>query len=149
FLGDLQTIWTARERLAGYLQALERAGVARDDRLIRTGLRDPDAAAGAVDEMLALPDPPTAIFAGQNLLTIGSVHALGNAGLQDRVALIGFDDVPLADMIDPAISVVAQDPGALGRAAADLLFRRLDGQAGPAVRRVVPVTLIARGSGEI
>ena len=149
FLGDLLTIWTARERLAGYLQALERAGVPRDDRLIRADLRDPDAAARAVDEMLALPDPPTAIFAGQNLLTIGSVHGLGNAGLQDRVALIGFDDVPLADMIDPAISVVAQDPQALGRAAAELLFRRLDGEAGPAVRRVIPVTLIARGSGEI
>jgi LacI family transcriptional regulator, galactose operon repressor len=149
FLGDLLTISTAKERLTGYSQALERAGITRDDRLIRTGLRDPDAAAAAVNELLALPDPPTAVFTGQNLLTIGGVHALRNAGLQRRIALIGFDDVPLADLIDPAISVVAQDPQELGHAAAELLFRRLDGQATEAVHRVVSVTLIARGSGEI
>jgi LacI family transcriptional regulator len=117
--------------------------------LIRTDLPDADAAAAAVDEMLALPNPPTAIFTSQNLLTIGGTRALRNAGLQGRIALIGFDDVPLADMVDPAISVVAQDPQALGRAAAELLFRRLDGQDGAAVHRVIPVTLIARGSGEI
>jgi LacI family transcriptional regulator len=63
--------------------------------------------------------------------------------------LIGFDDVSLADMIDPAISVVAQDPQALGRAAADLLFRRLDGEEIDAVQVVIPVNLIPRGSGEI
>ena len=149
FLGDLLTISTAKERLAGYLQTLERAGIGRDDRLTRTDLHDSDAAAAAVEEMLALPDPPTALFTGQNLLTIGGVHALRSAGLHRRVALIGFDDIPLADMLDPSISVVAQDPQALGRAAAGLLFRRLDGDAGEAVHRVVPVTLIARGSGEI
>ena len=99
--------------------------------------------------MLALPDPPTAVFTGQNLLTIGGVHALRRARLQRRVALIGFDDVSLADMVDPAISVVAQDPQALGRAAAELLFRRLDGEAGEPIHRVIPVALIARGSGEI
>jgi LacI family transcriptional regulator len=99
--------------------------------------------------MLALSDPPTAFFTGQNLLTIGGVHALRNAGVQRRVALIGFDDIPMADMVEPAISVVAQDPQALGRAAADLLFRRLDGETTPAVQHVVPVTLIPRGSGEL
>jgi LacI family transcriptional regulator len=149
FLGDLLSISTARERLAGYLQAIERAGIARDDRLIRTDLRDPDAAASAVAEMLTVPEPPTAVFTAQNLLTIGGVHALRNAGLQRRVALIGFDDVSLADMVDPAISVVAQDPQALGRAAAELLFGRLDGDDSDAVHRVIPVSLIARGSGEI
>src|SRR5581483_1808955 len=92
FLGDLLTISTAKERLAGHLHALERAGIARDDTLIRTGLRDPDAAAAAVEEMLGLPDPPTAVFTGQNLLTIGGVHALRRAGLQSRVSLIVLVD---------------------------------------------------------
>jgi LacI family transcriptional regulator len=77
------------------------------------------------------------------------VRALRRAGLEREVALIGFDDISLADMLDPAISVVAQDPQALGRAAADQLFRRLDGDAAPAVHQVIPVTLVARGSGEI
>jgi LacI family transcriptional regulator len=149
FLGDLLSISTAEERLAGYLQSLTQAGIARDDHLIRTELRDPEASAATVDEMLALDDPPTAFFTGQNLLTIGGVHALRSAGMQRRVALIGFDDIPMADMVDPAISVVAQDPQALGRAAADLVFRRLDGDTSPRAQHVEPVALIPRGSGEI
>jgi LacI family transcriptional regulator len=149
FLGDLLTISTAEERRRGYMYALESAGVPVDDRLMRVDLRDADAAARAVDEMLALPEPPTAFFAGQNLLTIGGVRALRRAGREREVALLGFDDVPLADMLDPAISVVAQDPQALGAAAAEQLFRRLDGDTAAAVHQVVPVTLIARGSGEI
>jgi LacI family transcriptional regulator len=149
FLGDLLSISTAEERLRGYRQALDGAGVAVDPELIRTELRDPDVAAAAVNEMLALPDPPTALFTAQNLLSIGGVRALRRAGRQREIALIGFDDVSLADMLDPAISVVAQDPQALGRTAADQLFRRLDGDTGPAVNLVIPVTLIPRGSGEI
>jgi LacI family transcriptional regulator len=148
FLGDLLSISTADERLKGYTQALDRAGV-NDGALIRTGLRDSEAAVGAVDELLALPDPPTALFTSQNLLTIGGVRALRRAGLERRIALIGFDDVALADIVEPAISVVAQDPQAMGQVAAELLFRRLDGDTSPSVHHVMPVNLIARGSGEI
>ena len=149
FLGDLLSISTAQERLRGYKQALAAARAPVEDDLIRTELRDSDAAARAIDEMLALPQPPTAFFTGQNLLTIGGVRALRRAGREREIALIGFDDISLADMVDPAVSVVAQDPQAIGRAAADQLFRRLDGDTAPAVHRVIPVTLIARGSGEI
>jgi LacI family transcriptional regulator len=149
FLGDLLSISTAQERLRGYVQALDSAGLEVDDALVRAGLRDPEAAARAIEEMLGLPEPPTAFFTGQNLLTIGGVRALRRAGHEREIALIGFDDVSLADMVDPAISVVAQDPQEIGRAAADQLFRRLDGDTAPAVHHVIPVTLLARGSGEI
>lgn len=149
FLGDLPSISTAEDRLRGYTRALERAGLGIDSAMIRTGLRDSEAAAGAVDELLAQPDPPTALFTSQNLLTIGGIRALRRAGLERRIALIGFDDVALADVVEPAISVVAQDPQAIGRSAAELLFRRLDGDRSPSVHSVVPVTLIARGSGEL
>ena len=70
-------------------------------------------------------------------------------GAQHRIALIGFDDVLLADLLDPPVSVVAQDPAAIGRAAAELLFARLDGEDAPPRHLVVPTRLIARGSGEI
>jgi len=149
FLGDLLSISTAQERLRGYVQALDSARLEVDDALVRAGLRDPEAAARAIDDMLELPEPPTAFFTGQNLLTIGGVRALRRAGREREIALIGFDDVSLADMVDPAISVVAQDPQAIGRAAADQLFRRLDGDTAPAVHHVIPVSLLARGSGEI
>lgn len=149
FLGDLLSISTARERLSGYTQVLESGGFVVDEDLIRTELRDPEAAARAIDAMLALPEPPTAFFTAQNLLTIGGVRALRRAGRQHEIALIGFDDVSLADAVEPPVSVVAQDPQALGRRAADQLFRRLDGDTAPAVHLVIPVALIPRGSGEI
>jgi LacI family transcriptional regulator len=77
------------------------------------------------------------------------LRTLHVAGLQHRVALIGFDDISLADMVEPAVSVVAQDPQALGRRAAERLFQRLDGDKSPPRHDVLPVTLIARGSGEL
>jgi LacI family transcriptional regulator len=149
FLGDLPSIWTADQRLRGYTEAVARAGIHYDDALVRPGLRGPEAAVRAVDELLALPDPPTAIFTSQNLLTIGGIRALRNAGLQHQIALIGFDDLALGDIVEPAVSVVAQDPQAIGRAAAELLFRRMEGDGSPSVHHVVPVRLLARGSGEI
>src|SRR6185437_9405488 len=149
FLCDLLSISTAEERFRGFREALEEAGIDASEELIRTELRDPASAVRAVDEMLGLPEPPTAFFTAQNLLTIGGVSALRRAGRERDIALIGFDDIPLADMLDPAITVVAQDPQAIGRAAAELLFRQLDHASGGTVHKVVPVTLIARGSGEI
>src|SRR5207247_9411376 len=89
FLGDLLSISTAEQRLRGYTQALEAAGVSADDTVIRTELRDPNAAARAVDEMLALRDPPTALFTGQNLLTIGGVRTLREIRRQRQIATLG------------------------------------------------------------
>jgi LacI family transcriptional regulator len=149
YVGDLPSISTAEQRLRGYTQALTVAGIRHDEALVRTGIRDPDAAVPAVRELLSLPDPPTALFTSQNLSTIGAIRTLRSIGLERRIALIGFDDVALADLLEPAISVVAQDPQALGHSAAELLFRRLDGDASPWVHEVIPVKLIARGSGEI
>jgi len=65
------------------------------------------------------------------------------------VALVGFDDFLLADLLEPGITVIAQDPAAIGRTAAGVLFRRLDGDRSPAQRYVVRTRMIARGSGEI
>jgi LacI family transcriptional regulator len=70
-------------------------------------------------------------------------------GCRTRVALVGFDDVLLADVVRPRLTVVAQDPAGLGRRAAEPLFERLDGYGGPPRRAVLGTTLIARGSGEL
>jgi DNA-binding LacI/PurR family transcriptional regulator len=112
-------------------------------------LQDSGMAARAMQELLATEDPPTAVFAAQNLITLGAVAALRGQGLQHTVALVGFDDLPLADAVDPGLTVIAQDAGGLGRAAAETLFARLDGDAEPTRRVVLPTALIARGSGEI
>jgi LacI family transcriptional regulator len=148
FLGDHERIYTCVERLRGYREALAGAGLPADPALIRLDL-DQVAVAGAVDALLALPDPPTALLASQNLLTIGAVHALRDRGLQHRIAFVGFDDVPLADALEPSVTVVAQQPVTLGRRAAELLFSRIDGYDGAGRTILVETELVPRQSSEL
>jgi len=149
FLGDLVTIRTAADRFAGYVEAVERAGESVDLTIVRRDLHSSEAARAAVEELLRLADPPTAIFAAQNSLGIGAFAGLRGLRRQFDVALVGFDDFPLADLLDPGVTVVAQDPAAIGRLAAEILFRRLDGDQTPSRIEVVATRLIIRGSGEI
>jgi LacI family transcriptional regulator len=99
--------------------------------------------------LLSSADPPTALFASQNLVTIGTVKALRQACLQEKIALVGFDDFPLADVLVPGITAITQDVAQLGHLAAELLFARLDGDDSPARTHVVPTGIVTRGSGEI
>jgi LacI family transcriptional regulator len=89
------------------------------------------------------------VFTSQNLITIDAVRALHDLGLARSVALVGFDDVVLGDVVEPGLTVLAQDPVGLGRTAAQLLFLRLDGEEGPSQQIVLTPRLIARGSGEL
>jgi LacI family transcriptional regulator len=149
FLGDRPLVFTAAERRRGYRDALAAAGIPTEPALERVGLVDSAAAERAARELLLAPEPPSAIFAGQNLITIGTMRALRQLGLQRDVALIGFDEVTLADMVEPGVTVVLQDPYELGRQAAELLFSRLGGFTGESRLIVVPTQLVPRGSGEI
>jgi LacI family transcriptional regulator len=145
FLGDRPELATAAERLRGYREALATHGLA-DPELVWW----PDGGAyDATRDLLSRPDPPTAVFTAQNLITIEAVRALHDLDLHREVALVGFDDVPLGDIVAPGLTVVAQDPIALGRTAAQLLFARVDGEAGPSRTVVLPVSLVVRGSGEL
>jgi LacI family transcriptional regulator len=147
YLGDHRNIWTLRERHAGYLDALAAAGAPADPELVHHGLRTRAHAARATEQLLALPRPPTALFASNDLITMGALDGLGAAA--GRVALVGFDDFPMADKLSPPVSVVSQDAGTLGAAAAQLLFSRLDGATGPARSVLLLTHFLARGSGEM
>jgi LacI family transcriptional regulator len=149
FLGDQPRIYTATERRKGYRGALESHSIAFDPALVRMELNSSEAASVAAADLLAGDDPPTALFTAQNLITIGAVQRLRALGLHRRVALVGFDDIPLADAVEPGLTVVAQEPHELGRLTAERLFARIDGDAGPTQRLVVPTRLIERGSGEL
>src|SRR3954449_2708180 len=138
YLGDRRRIHSATERLRGHTEALAAAGLAYDPALVRMELEDSGMAARATADLLALADPPTAVFAAQNLITLGAVAALRARGVQHEVALVGLHDLPLADAVDPGLTVVAQDAGGLGRAAAEALFARLDGDGEPSRRGVLP-----------
>jgi LacI family transcriptional regulator len=149
FLGDLSSLWTATERHAGYVEGLATEGITLHPRLVVMDVRGGEDAERAVSALLSSAEPPTALLTGRNLITIGAIHALQRLGLQHRVALVGFDDFPLADLLDPRVSVIAQSPATIGRTAAELLFARLDGDRRPPQHVVVPTRLIARGSGEL
>ena len=148
-LVDRITIHTANERRKGFLEELGRWGVPTADVHIATELHGAEDAERVLLEMLASPRPPTAVFSAQNLITIGALHALRKAGKEHSVALIGFDDLPLADLLVPAVTVVIQDAQEIGRTAAERVFRRLDGEDLPIEKLVIPTRLVERGSGEI
>ena len=149
YLGDATSIRTAADRLEGYRRGLAAAGVTVPEELVVPGLRTPDASQAAMSQLLELADPPTAVFAGRNTVSIGVVRALRQAGLQHRIALVGFDDFPLADILEPALTVIRQDVGRIGASVGELLFRRMDGDDGEPRHVLVQPTLVPRGSGEL
>ncbi|MFC6704586.1 LacI family DNA-binding transcriptional regulator [Flexivirga alba] len=145
FVGDTVR-YTGSQRLAGYREALSAAGLPFDRHLVRRA-HDAEHARAAARELLALDDAPTAIFAGNNLLTRGVLEALGPQ--RREIAVVGFDDFPFATLMEPPVTVVGQDAAELGRSGALQLFRRLEGESGPVQEIVLATTLVARGSGEL
>lgn len=147
YCGDLPQLWTAQQRRTGFAAGLADAGLSPV--AIIEGLHNEQLASSAVTDLLSTPEPPTAIFTAQNLVTIGAIRALRDVGLQHSVGLVGFDDVPLGDMLEPGVTVIAQDPYEIGRAAAERAFRRLDGDTSEPQIVVIPSVLVSRGSGEL
>jgi LacI family transcriptional regulator len=132
---DDTAIFTARERCRGFREVAAHA-------ILRTGVHDAETAERVAGELLALADPPTGIFCGNNRITIGVLRALADGGA--RADLVGFDDLELAELLSLRVSAVAYDPAALGRKATELLGDRADGDAGPPRRVILPTRLVAR-----
>jgi LacI family transcriptional regulator len=145
YLGDNPGIFTARERHRGYRSAMSAADLPVADSWVAMGTPTAASVQAALERMLAAPEPVTAIFCGNNRISVLALHVL--AALRKTVAMVGFDDFELADLL--GITVIAQDTAELGRQAAELLFRRLDGDRSPTHRIVIPTRLISRGSGEL
>jgi DNA-binding LacI/PurR family transcriptional regulator len=119
---------TARLRVAGYRTALAEAGLAADSAL----LKEPasytrEEGAKAMNELLALPRPPDAVFCFTDLLAIGAMRAVHDHGLRvpDDIAVMGFDDIAEGRFSVPSLSTIAPDKDQLAEAAVGLLERRL------------------------
>ncbi len=147
FLGDRLVYWSAAERRQGFLDEMAAAGLPTP--WVVTDLHGPDEAETGALEVLGAEPRPTALFTAQNFVTIGAVRALHRLGLQHEIAVVGFDDVELADVVEPAISIVPQDPTELGRLAGERLYQRLADGTPPQPPTSLPVDVVARGSGEI
>jgi LacI family transcriptional regulator len=149
FFGDDAVVFSAGLRLEGFRTAMSAAGIGVGPHRVVTGRHTPAVWRQILTDYLRAAEPPTAIFTAQNYITVGAAQALHHLGLQHEIAHIGFDDVDLAEVVEPGISVVPQHPLELGRRAAAMLFRRIEGDGGPAMYEVLASDIIARGSGEL
>jgi LacI family transcriptional regulator len=118
---------TTDERVAGYKAALQAAGLAFDPQLLVNGGSNTEPARQATVQLLGLDAPPTAIMAGNNLMTLGAMHALRDAQLEvpGQMALVGFDDFDWADFFVPRRTLIAQPVNELGARAVHLLLQRM------------------------
>lgn len=118
---------TAVQRLQGYQHALAAAGLPLDDNLVRFADFRTGGGYQAMSSLLAGTPRPDAVFAGNNLMTVGAVECLVDSGIAmpDEMGVVGFDDVPWATLVRPSLTTVAQPTYELGRAAAELLVDRI------------------------
>ncbi|WP_033291925.1 LacI family DNA-binding transcriptional regulator [Amycolatopsis jejuensis] len=146
FLGDSPDIFTASERQRGFREGCVRNGISYDESLVVMQTPTPETVGRAVHQLLRGPAAATAVVAGNNRVAVHLLRALAHA--EHRPALVSFDDFELADLLDPPVTVVAHDVSALGHAAAELLFARIQGDQSAPRKVVLPVHLVPRGSGE-
>lgn len=127
YLGGIKRISTTRERYEGYRTALSDAGIDEDPALVRYGESRMESGQRLVEELLDSPEPPTALFAGNDLTMLGAYVALCERGLSipRDMAVVGYDDVPWALAMAPPPTVVRQPGREMGRRAADMLMRRI------------------------
>jgi LacI family transcriptional regulator len=145
FLGAPVSIATTPRRLHGYRTALAEADITEDPKLVSL-VTDDDQASKAVLEQLGLEQPPTALFSSNARCSISIIPVLQSIDRSD-IALVGFGDFPLAASLQPALTVLDQDPIAVGRTAATRLFDRIDHPNRRLKRKtVLPVQLVQRGS---
>jgi DNA-binding LacI/PurR family transcriptional regulator len=136
-----------QDRLEGYRQALAARGIPVDEDLIAEG--DFTEGGGRAAMRRLLPHRPTAVFAASDMMAVGAIKVLREAGLRvpEDVAVVGFDDIPLASMVEPPLTTVRQPIEQLGSMAVELLVSLMENPGEETVHRVVlPTELVIRAS---
>jgi LacI family transcriptional regulator len=135
------------DRLRGYRQALQACGLAYRDEYVAYGDFYVESGRRAMADLLALDEPPTAVFAASDMMALGAIRAAVDAGLAvpADLSVIGFDDIQLADHMNPPLTTVRQDKAGLGAAAGAALVHLIDGDPVPH-STVLAVELVRRGS---
>lgn len=136
------------ERMAGYRQALAEARIAFDPTLVVYGDLTEAGGVCAMETLLKLPTPPTAVFAFNDRMALGAIHALKQAGYRvpEDMAVVGFDDIPLAAMADPPLTTVRQPAHEMGTVAARMIVGLIEGKIDRFPALVLPALLVVRRS---
>jgi LacI family transcriptional regulator len=127
-VGGLRTTSSGRLRYQGYCQALERCGLPIEEQLITEGEFTYDGGQKCMNELLSDPLPPTAVFATSDVMALGAMRAIEDAGLRipADISLIGFDDIVDASRVRPSLTTVAQPIYEMGVTSAEILFTRIE-----------------------
>jgi len=136
------------QRRKGYLKALAHAGVKAFKPWQQTGNFRQASGYEAMLQLLALPKPPRAVLVANNLMTLGALAAIHEKKLRipDDIAVIGFDDMPWAPSLNPALTAIAQPAIELGQAAATLLLERIAMPSRPTQSIMLRTQLVIRAS---
>ena len=138
----------ASQREAGYREALREYGLKIDPSLEIEGyLRVDDGVYGA-KKLVSLADPPTAIFAVNDQMAIGAVYYLKKKGfnIPEDISIIGFDDVPMASLMDPPLTTMAQPTLEIGATAVKMILKIISGEKISERKRFLKTKLVVRGS---
>jgi LacI family transcriptional regulator len=148
FITGSMDLGAAIDRLDGYKSALRVHHIAEDPRLIYEGtFFQPDGYAGG-RALLNLEDLPTAIFASNDVMAMGAMDAIRSCGLRvpEDVSILGFDDIPQAALVRPALTTVRQPLEQMGRLATQMLIDKLRNPEKEISRVELPTQLIVRDS---
>jgi len=148
-LSGPQGVSSADDRVAGYQRAMAEAGLDHQNGSIFYGEFTQQSGYAMMQQALAAAPRLSAVFAGNNFITIGAFKAVRDAGLKvpENIALVGFDDLPVALVIDPFFTVASQPAYEMGKQATELLLARIAGQAPPQYQEIVlPTEIIVRRS---
>ncbi|MGW1061593.1 LacI family DNA-binding transcriptional regulator [Micromonospora rubida] len=148
FIAGPPQLMCSRARMDGYRAALEAAGVAVDDALIRPGNFYHESGYAAGTQLLALPDPPTAIFASSDQMALGVYEAVRKRGLRvpDDISVVGFDDLPEVRWCSPPLTTVRQPLAEMGMLAARTVLRLAQGEKLESPRLELATELVVRDS---
>lgn len=135
-------------RYQGYRRALIEAGMSVNPNLIIQGHQTTAGGAGAAERFLDLVKPPTAIFATNDLMAVGALKALLDKQVKvpEEISVVGFDDIPLASLVSPALTTVAQPTYEMGKEAMSLLIERIEGKQGLRTKILLEAGLVIRES---
>jgi LacI family transcriptional regulator len=122
---------SAQQRRTGYENALKEAGIDPDDNLVQAGNYTPLSGFKAMEKLLQIFPRPTAVFIASDVVCLGAIRAIKRAGLRipQDIAVVGFDDIPLADFYEPPLTTIHIPAYGLGWGAGDRLVRMVQGEA--------------------
>jgi len=148
YIGGLYSIPTSRQRKEGYVNALRDYGIDDDEDLIKFGDSKHESGKRLAAELLDLPHPPTALFTGNNLITLGALETIHSKELRipEDIAIVGFDDMYWSISLNPPLTAISQPGYEIGRRAASMLFERIEEPDREAVKVVLKTKLIIRNS---